>query len=228
METSAHFDNLLGMGRAAELAGNNEEAIQYYNRVLEADSKIQEAWLGKGRAAGWLSTLQNIRINETLVAFQHAIGCAGDTNASAVATRAVSGLTTIAVTLFGMAKRHRQEFATVISAQHSYISAGFVISDALNTAKDWQLHYRPLLNATVDTSRDMLNVGVNEQLAAILRKRMADANAAISQVDPDHQAPTLAVQTEAQKAQDKADFDNLGYIVLFVVVIFGIIITAVS
>ena len=47
--------NLLGLARTADVAGNDAEAETYYNRVLELDPTISEAWIGKGKSAGWQS-----------------------------------------------------------------------------------------------------------------------------------------------------------------------------
>lgn len=64
----SHIDNLLGMACTAAQTGNVEGALSYYNRVLKLDSKISEAWFEKGRAAGWASSLGNIRTTEMLIA----------------------------------------------------------------------------------------------------------------------------------------------------------------
>jgi hypothetical protein len=48
---------LIGMAKTAELGSNNAEALGYYNRALEIDPTIVDAWIGKGKAASWQSTL---------------------------------------------------------------------------------------------------------------------------------------------------------------------------
>lgn len=64
--------NGLAIADAAYEAGNLPEAYSYYNKVLEADSKNIKAWIGKGKAAGWQSTVGRSRIDEMVVAFNKA------------------------------------------------------------------------------------------------------------------------------------------------------------
>ena len=81
---SVSLSNLLGMARTASLAGNVSEAESYYNRVLELDPRNSEAWLGKGKSAAWQSSISNIRTNEMVVMFNHAIGTSDDTSRASV------------------------------------------------------------------------------------------------------------------------------------------------
>lgn len=73
VDNSAAIKNYLDMARNAINAGNNKEADEYCNRIIEIDVDNWEAWLIKGRAVGWQSTLGNIRIPETISAFEKAI-----------------------------------------------------------------------------------------------------------------------------------------------------------
>lgn len=66
-------ENWLKLAGNALKSGNSEEAYEYYNRVLEVDSNNANAWLGKGKSAGWLSTLGNPRIAEMLNCFSRAL-----------------------------------------------------------------------------------------------------------------------------------------------------------
>jgi len=59
-------DHLLTLAVAAENAKNYEEAFKYYSQVLEQDSNIPVAWIGKGISAGWLSSVQAQRIDEAI------------------------------------------------------------------------------------------------------------------------------------------------------------------
>lgn len=61
--------NYLEMAQAARDAGNNQEAESYCNKVIEIEPTNYKAWMLKGEAAAWQSTLQNIRVNEGVAAF---------------------------------------------------------------------------------------------------------------------------------------------------------------
>lgn len=73
VDNSAAIENYLDMARNAIDAGNNKEADEYCNKIIEMDTANWEAWLIKGRAVGWQSTLGNNRVGETINAFSKAL-----------------------------------------------------------------------------------------------------------------------------------------------------------
>jgi tetratricopeptide (TPR) repeat protein len=220
--------NLMGMAGTAERAQNNEEALSYYNRVLEADPEYSEAWLGKGRAAAWLSTLSNIRINETVVAFGHAIATAPEEDKPTTASRAGIELGQLVTTLYGMAKRHHLGFPDQPAARETYVSAGVLLIKASVQASEWAPASRTLLELTVLMTRELLDLGLNEPLRTTLRETMDGANVQLSALDPEYVAPALASQTLADREAAKADMDNLGYIVAFIMMIIAVVVAAAS
>ena len=56
--------NYMTLGGNAYKLGNYAEAESYANKALEVDAMNAEAWLLRGKAAGWQSTLENMRIEE--------------------------------------------------------------------------------------------------------------------------------------------------------------------
>ena len=73
VDNSAAIENYLDMARNAIDAGNNKEADEYCNKIIEMDTANWEAWLIKGRAVGWQSMLGNNRVGETINAFSKAL-----------------------------------------------------------------------------------------------------------------------------------------------------------
>ncbi len=63
------IDNYLEMAQTAQDSGNNEEAEAYCNKIIEIESTNYRAWMLKGEAAAWQSTLQNSRVDEGVNAF---------------------------------------------------------------------------------------------------------------------------------------------------------------
>ena len=57
VDNTAAIANYLDMARNAQDAGNNKEADEYCNRIIEMDVNNWEAWFLKGKAVGWQSTL---------------------------------------------------------------------------------------------------------------------------------------------------------------------------
>ena len=65
--------NLMSMAETAIEATNWEEALQYFNRVLEKDISNSDAWLGKGIAIVYTSKIGDIKINEAIAYWKNAL-----------------------------------------------------------------------------------------------------------------------------------------------------------
>ena len=76
IDSTASKDNYLDMANSAYQSGNKAEAEMYANKVIEIDPTNYQAWLLKGQAAGWQSTLTNLRFSESVTAFTKAISFA--------------------------------------------------------------------------------------------------------------------------------------------------------
>ncbi|MBU5626197.1 hypothetical protein KQI82_04580 [Oscillibacter sp. MSJ-2] len=73
VDSSDKIANYLVMANSAYDAGNQKEAENYCNKIIEIDPSNYEAWFLKGKAAGWQSTLANIRVEESVNCFTKAI-----------------------------------------------------------------------------------------------------------------------------------------------------------
>lgn len=73
IDNAASINNYLDMAKNAYGSNNNSEAEAYANRVLELAPTNYQAWLVKGKAAGWQSTLANPRFPECISAFTNAL-----------------------------------------------------------------------------------------------------------------------------------------------------------
>lgn len=67
------IDNYMRIAQNAYKSNNKAEAESYCNKIIEITPSHQQAWLLKGKAAGWQSTLNNIRFSETINCFANAI-----------------------------------------------------------------------------------------------------------------------------------------------------------
>ena len=72
------------MAASAYDSKNKVEAEMYANKVIEIDPVNFKAWLIKGQAAGWQSTLANIRFAECITAFTNALNNAPEEEKSRV------------------------------------------------------------------------------------------------------------------------------------------------
>ena len=73
VDDSDRIENYLMMAQNAYDASNQKEAENYCNKIIEIDPNNYKAWLLKGKAAGWQSTLRNLRIEEAVAAFNKAL-----------------------------------------------------------------------------------------------------------------------------------------------------------
>lgn len=151
---SVSVANLLGMARTASIAGNQAEAETYFNRVLELDPRNSEAWLGKGKAAAWQSSIANIRTHEMAVAFGHAIGTADEANRAAVIQSCVDEMNHIVATIYGMANEQMHEYVALENTWISYVSQVGQLLLALDSALDWDPNNVTTLENIVHLCKD--------------------------------------------------------------------------
>ncbi|MDE1146326.1 MAG: tetratricopeptide repeat protein [Azospirillaceae bacterium] len=128
----ATISTLLGLARTAIAAGNMVEALDYFNRVLESDPTNAEAWFGKGKAAGWQSTIANIRLPEMLIAFNHAISNANDERKESVVLEAIDEANRIIVAIYGMARKHMLEYVSLNNSWPAYVQQVANLVDCLS------------------------------------------------------------------------------------------------
>ena len=204
-----NIENLLGMARTASAAGNVEEAMSYYNRVLELDPKISEAWAGKGRAAGWASSLVNMRFNEMLLAFNHAIANASESSKVDVISECVTEANRLIVTLYGMARNNMLQFVALPNTWTSYLAQVSQMLDALETIHQWAPADRITLENIVHLCKDNIegvsyrdpydnNISkvwhLSQQYESMMRTRLKSAADKLQILDPDYASPTVEVK----------------------------------
>ncbi|ESY03815.1 hypothetical protein X753_19800 [Mesorhizobium sp. LNJC399B00] len=198
--------NLIGMARTATAGGNQQEAFSYYNRVLEIDPTISEAWVGKGKAAGWQSSLANFRLNETLIAFSHALATTPEAAKTTVTNEVVGEVNAIVVALYRIARDHMVEYAALDNTWQSYLVHVSQMIDALDKARMWSPTDRTTLDNIVHlckdniegyTFRDRFNngipvaLGITDSYEQLLRSRMDQAVAAIRSIDGTYSPPVI-------------------------------------
>lgn len=73
LDNTSNIENYLKLAENAFSANNNKEAESYSNKILEINPNYYKAWLIKGKAAGWQSTLDKSRILESIECFGKAV-----------------------------------------------------------------------------------------------------------------------------------------------------------
>lgn len=73
VDNSASIENYYKMAESAYESSNQKEAENYCNKIIEIEPDNYKAWLLKGRAAGWQSTLGKLRLEEAVNCFSKAV-----------------------------------------------------------------------------------------------------------------------------------------------------------
>ena len=102
VDNTDKIKNYLEMAKSAYDAGNKGEAESYCNRIIEIEPQNYEAWFMKGKAAGWQSTLANIRIEESVQCFSKAIDYADDEEKEAIQKKAADEISELSLALISL------------------------------------------------------------------------------------------------------------------------------
>ena len=100
----AQIDNLLILATTAYEAQNYAEAESTCNRAIELDAMCYKAWNLKGKAVGWQSKIDNLRIEEAAHSFCKAIDFAPEEEKEELKTQAVEELKKLGLALISLRK----------------------------------------------------------------------------------------------------------------------------
>jgi DNA-directed RNA polymerase subunit RPC12/RpoP len=135
-QTAANLQNLLELASTAYKAGNLAESYRYYANILEIDLSCYGAWIGKGESAGWMSTLDKPRLEESLECFKAAIKHAPESECDPVRARVSESLISIIVGHHELARTHVIRFKTVFEAARKYRLAQIMCVTMLSEISD--------------------------------------------------------------------------------------------
>ena len=100
----AQIDNILVLATTAYEAQNYAEAENYCNRAIELDAMCYKAWELKGKAVGWQSKIDNLRIEEAAHSFCKAIDFAPEEEKEDLKEQAVQELKKLGLALISLRK----------------------------------------------------------------------------------------------------------------------------
>lgn len=102
--------NYYTLAENAYTANNYPEAESYCNKIIETDPTNYKAWLLKGKAAGWQSSLYKVRIDEASNCFSNAVDNAPENQVAAIKEEATSEITAYAKGLMLMCCNNFAEY----------------------------------------------------------------------------------------------------------------------
>ena len=98
------IDNILVLATTAYEAQNYAEAENYCNQAVVLDAMCYKAWNLKGKAVGWQSKIDNLRIEEAAHSFCKAIDFAPEDEKEGLKTEAVEELKKLGLALVSLRK----------------------------------------------------------------------------------------------------------------------------
>jgi len=131
---SGNPENWIKLGNAAMKAGNHQEAIANFNKVLEVDPNNWEAWLKKAESTGWLSNLSDCRLGEMVSHLRQGIACAPKEGLQELKELAADSINDVATAYNNLACQHLRQFITVDRVWPEFIEQTAAAFDALEAA----------------------------------------------------------------------------------------------
>jgi hypothetical protein len=111
---------------------NYKEAIDYYNKSIEKVFNNSDAWLGKGIAILYSSTLGDIKTTEAISYWKNAIKFATDQNA--MQSRVSTIINNAILTFYPNIENHYREFKDVNNAYTEFVNKFLLLENALSFA----------------------------------------------------------------------------------------------
>lgn len=154
-----NIKNYLELAVAATNAGNYQEAYDYYSKVLEIDIKNPEAWCGKGRSAGWLSTLSNFRFAEMKSGLQNALASIPEKDKKALQIQCALIVNQVANACYKVSREHMLEHPSE-DGWKEYLSQSSDVIGILEFGNTLDPNNRDILYSLIQISKENIE-GVN-------------------------------------------------------------------
>jgi tetratricopeptide (TPR) repeat protein len=149
-------DNWMKLGSAAAEAGNHQEAIANFNKVLEVDPNNWEAWLEKANSTGWLSNLSDCRIGEMVAHTRQALACTPKEKLQELKPLAAVAINEVARAYNDMACKHLRQFITVDVAWPEFIEQTMAAFEGLEYAHELDPKNKVVLRNMVTILTDLI------------------------------------------------------------------------
>ena len=134
VKNMGNVENYIVMAQNAFSSKNNKEAENYCNKAIEINTESYEAWLIKGKAAGWQSTIANIRFPEALNCFENAIKYAPEDKKEEIKKETFEEARNLLDALNQLACGHYLDYPSADNA-NSIINSLIAVKDSIDAFK---------------------------------------------------------------------------------------------
>ena len=118
---AANTDNWMNLALAAAESSNNQEAYEFYTKVLEVEPENYKAWFGKAEAAGWTSTLVNFRLPEMLTGIRRGLELAPEDLRESLKEKGAQAIVKITMAYYQLARKHVNEYVLLNDVYVEYL-----------------------------------------------------------------------------------------------------------
>jgi hypothetical protein len=213
LASGVNVANLMELAKAASTANNAREAYDYYTKALEYDPTNASAWLGKGEAAGWMSTLNDIKLLEMTAGFDNAIKYTKDSDKSALREQCAETINRVTIALYGMARKHVVKFVRLDHTWQTYLNQCTLMRAALEVGNAYNPNNKTIIENIIHLCKDNIEgityvgfdkisraVFLSPDYEAAIRSKLKAYTAKMQALDPKFVEPT------AQRAKAGACF----------------------
>lgn len=203
------IETLLNLAQKAMEGNNVSEANQLYSRALELNPKSVPALMGKGWAAGWQSTVQNLRFTEMATYFNEALSQAPVEQQTQLGKLACQHINTVYAAVWSMVCDHAFKFAAADDTWGEFVQRARLLVSAGQQASSYDPTDSIALNNII-TVCDQLLEGIkyvnyrgypdHHKLAPVnelfFQTTKETASLELKKVDPSYEPPLVPVKKD--------------------------------
>jgi tetratricopeptide (TPR) repeat protein len=148
--------NLMAMAETSIEATNYEEALSYFNRVLEKEINNSDAWLGKGIAIVYTSKIGDIKTNEAIAYWKNAFKYSP--NQDAMGKRIAKEINTVVNRFYPNIENHFLEFRNLDNSYKELVSRFTILEKAQDYATQLDSDNYELYNTGYSLCRRVVQI----------------------------------------------------------------------
>jgi tetratricopeptide (TPR) repeat protein len=197
----------LELAETAFNAGNFAEAYDYYSKVLEIDIKNTKAWFGKGKAAGWQSTIWDSRFSEMISAFQKSIAYSPKKDTKSLQIQCASEISQLFAPYYDQLRKYAIDQSSEKKVWDDYLSQSKNLISLLEFGHSLDPDNREIILGIIRICKNILEGmpyeyytrngpvqgarRVSEGDKRVLSKKIDEYSTDLKKIDPNYQTSTI-------------------------------------
>lgn len=153
------FAGTLLIAETSREGGSYEEAITFYNKIIEQDPMYVEAWLNKGHCVLQTSKIGSLKTTEAISSWKAAIKFSK--NPDATKRRVAKEIQCAVEAFYPVLESHYKEFSTLSDAYSEHVSRFLKLESALAFALEADTSNPDICATGINLCDSVLQVGVN-------------------------------------------------------------------